>query len=118
MGQPLPTAKNPRDVDLHFTRYDKKLEEHEKDDYVGRWLAIDQLVRDDAVFDAKCQLVRDALQTCVKQNRANSGYKCKPLVDQYMTFIQHKNGIRWPPSGPLLEGATDAPAASAEATSQ
>jgi hypothetical protein len=58
-----------------------------------RMLAVEQLVRDDTLYDEKIKLVREAASTCYKQYHVNHAYKCRPIYVEYLRMIQHKNHI-------------------------
>ena len=56
-------------------------------------LAIEQLVRDETLYEEKTKLVREAVSVCYRQYTVNHAYKCRPLYLEYLRMIQHKNGI-------------------------
>jgi uncharacterized protein YdaL len=56
-------------------------------------LAREQHIRDEAVYDEKIKLMRNAVSVCYKQYHVNHAYKCRPLYVEYLDMIQHKNGI-------------------------
>lgn len=56
-------------------------------------LAVEQYVRDDAVFDEKIKLTREAVSECYKTYHVNHAYKCRPIYVEYLKMIQHKNFI-------------------------
>lgn len=90
MGAALPTAKLPREVDQRFTR-GPSLRDVEPGDVVGRMLAIEQITRDEFLYDEKIKLVREAASVCYRQYHVNQAYKCRPLYVEYLKMIQHKN---------------------------
>src|SRR4051812_5262785 len=92
MGQVLPLAKLPREVEMRFER-GPKWEEVDKTDPVAVHLARDQRARDRILEDEKIKIVREAMGQCYLQYGVNHEYKCRPLYMEYLKMIQHKNGI-------------------------
>jgi len=92
MGAMLPTAKMPRDIERYYER-GPKLKDVDPYDTVQVILAREQHIRDEAVYDEKIKLMREAISVCYKQYHMNHAYKCRPLYTEYLDMIQHKNAI-------------------------
>jgi len=90
MGQTLPTARIPREVDLKLER-GPNLEDVDYDDIRGRILAKDQAYRDRLIEQEKIKLVRVAAKECYKQYHVNHAYKCRPIYIEYMNMIRKFN---------------------------
>lgn len=92
MGQILPVARLPREVDLRFER-GPDMKDVASDDVVGRMLAIEQRCRDEALYEEKIKLVREAASVCYRQYHVNQAFKCRPIYVEYLRMIQHKSHI-------------------------
>ena len=50
-------------------------------------------MRDDAVYEEKIKLVREAASICYRQYHVNQAFKCRPIYVEYLRMIQHKHHL-------------------------